>query len=1587
MQVISAALRAALIDIDAQVTPRVLIDCFEFYASDAVPGATGFDPNDALETFSTQTITWDGIAYRREITSRGDVVRNMGEKINNVTLNFSNISRYAATWAQTTTIEGLICVIRTVVPSVTDDSLVIFVGRCDKPSDIDKQKFTLAVRQDFGNINQELPPDKFVAEDPNGRLPGDVLYEGFRFIAQNGTFTSPTETPSTSFVGRLLGKKKKSTVTEQWSSLDLTPYGDAVPEVFGRCQMQGIPIIFQDDGFWLEQLVVWCKGPISSIDNLQLKTPEFYGVFDILSHTGELGGTGDASVRGGAVPHLGGNATEDFRFPGSGFFSLTAHSGLSVLQGASDGPIVITDAPTVVALIRGRSVDLPNSSGVYSLEGWSDNPVHIARFILTHPRFVNIAPEFMEDAVNYLTGLHCDEPLVDDTDGDRIVVPDPELGQTGSVTGIIRYPSTGIITPRYWLYNYLGVVTIIPEVVDGPYQSYALGDIPVDPVICPIGQHRDPESGLCVDDIDLGGIVPVNAHQDPLRRRYTCNVPITSHVRAVDFLYKTVFPAFKGFLRVNKNGKYEIRSEKASDSTRIRTATAIDATSVPVLNVTPWKSGDLLQGRLLTGYGLTTSEVRNVSAAVYSTSGNSITLVADDTGTITATASGATLTGGSTTVQASGTVTIGGTPAAGDIISVTIDGIRVGYILGSEDTTGTVAAMLTAYINANPRLNKYIKAVWAAATPTIITILCLHGALTVTPALLKAHTGPIADPTVAPTVASSAGALAAGDYQLAYSNVSATGSTSLTPVANITLTASKQIDVSALPAFPAGITSRVFYLSEAVGSARLRYVATRTDAAGFSVNSLPLNEAALPPSSNTTAEELIRVAMSFATNSQDVFPSWAPSTLIPLNEVRLPTVLNGHKYEATAITTGITAASEPTFPTSAGGTVVDGGVTWTEIGSTVLQQAGLTRANIVKNSYKWPLGSRQSSVNQIKGNFRDAKNDFALTPFTVNDRVHQLQVKKKFPLDVDLSAVDNFNQTQRIANWLLSKNREGDWFNTLETGPQGLVLEEGDIICASDDSGGLINVVTRIEEIRIKPNHDVSITQARRYSTLMFSDEVGAHRIPLPSVLRYTQTVDSLVEFIDNFPIRDEDGLTPGFYVAVSRDLSLDGDWRGWALYADYGDGYVKISEGDVPAKIGVATTTLGTVTDPSVFDRVNSVTFTLKYGAPAPAPAPFASVTEAELLSNSRRNLFLIDDEYVQAATVVDNGNQSYTISTLLRGRRGTDGAQLTHGASERVVYLDGAEKFVPIAPARLNGAYNYKAVTTNQDVADATPVSFTWTGGNMKPLAPVNVIGFRTPANDLLVEWVRRSRLGAGLRSLVGVPIAEEQEVYEIEAYSGSTVVRTWRVYSDETQPIIWVSHPYTVGGYTLQANGGWSTAAPADLVALNSAQRIYGNCRLEFDLAFVNGLLPDTLRIHSASLASGSGSWEWSRNGTQMKPIGAVGNTTVASGDRLMIEYSGDQVRYYLNYAGVNSIPLFISTTPPSSFPLMVETYSLNGTGTTVAILHSATIQKQTPDAFYTAEQQTADGLTPGDPVKVRIRQVSATVGRGDYVEATL
>jgi hypothetical protein len=129
--------------------------------------------------------------------------------------------------------------------------------------------------------------------------------------------------------------------------------------------------------------------------------------------------------------------------------------------------------------------------------------------------------------------------------------------------------------------------------------------------------------------------------------------------------------------------------------------------------------------------------------------------------------------------------------------------------------------------------------------------------------------------------------------------------------------------------------------------------------------------------------------------------------------------------------------------------------------------------------------------------------------------------------------------------------------------------------------------------------------------------------------------------------------------------------------------------------------------------------------------------------------------------------------------------------------------------------GKMRFKFVTSGQAIDDAAVTNFILRGNSLKPLAPVNLKGTRDAAGNLLIEWTRRSRIGAGMMPGSDVPVAEEQEVYLIEIMDGSAVKRpitekTGGSHQAVLQPII--GGQYISGNNLLTPSPDYAIAAVA-------------------------------------------------------------------------------------------------------------------------------------------------------------------------------
>lgn len=884
--------------------PRRLAELIELYPADYSLPPTGFDPKDAIARFTKTKLTWNGYSYRKQVTSRGDIQRSAGTSFNNVTVSFSNVTRWMAAFVLNTEVEGMYMVIRLVARRVVDSSAVLFSGKCERPDGFDEETGEIEAKQLLASIDFELPKHVFQANDPEGRSADDPLFEGIRFQPLTGTFDRPVTTASTSFFGRLLNRKKTTISHEQWSSADDTPYGNVQTEAFGRVQIQGIPLQHADIGGADKGLWFFCRGRIHDFTFIKNQTQGLGQPNNITKHLGDPGGTGT-------------NALPDQQFPNAGPYSNLAYIGAGIPGGDVN---TVDPAPTITSVVMARIVKLPDAEGNFTIWGWSDNPAYIARFYLTSPDFCGLPEELIDDEVCIQTAKYCDELIADNSNTDRIFIPEEHIDNAG--TTFHRLRSSGVIHTGYYLYV-LGFIDHLQQTIDGPYEPY------------------DPE--------DPPTPVPVVPQ---VRRRYTCNFTMTDKNKAVDTLNDVIAMCAKLYFPTGANGKILIKTDKPADSVLLRDGLPVAAREIPVEDIEPYRAN--LLDELLIGAGLISSEVRRIVGAKYADAGNSIPIAFSATSDLTAHLSGDTLSDGTDEIPPSASVALAGTASEGSQATITIDGIEVSYTLGPNDTLETTAGMLSAHINANATLKRYITAEWTVDEPRTVTLKSKLGLLVLDKPLYNEH------------------------------------------------------------------------------------------AAG---------------------EEVIRVAMTF------------------------------------------------------------------------------DKSNIFKKSFKWPLAGDQAGYNGFEMTFFDSANDYAKQPITVNDEIRQARTRKPSIKKIDGSAIDNRHQASRILNWQAAKYGDGDKLFQWASAGRALLLEEGDVVPLTDDSGGFINVPVSVEELLISENWTVTAT-GRIYSTEMHSDEAAQREVPLPTSFRSTWPTASLTDLFGG------DGGVPSTITAPT--VSKVPDVPLWSIFWTY---------------------------------------------------------------------------------------------------------------------------------------------------------------------------------------------------------------------------------------------------------------------------------------------------------------------------------------------------------------------------------------------------------------------------------------------------
>jgi hypothetical protein len=217
---------------------------------------------------------------------------------------------------------------------------------------------------------------------------------------------------------------------------------------------------------------------------------------------------------------------------------------------------------------------------------------------------------------------------------------------------------------------------------------------------------------------------------------------------------------------------------------------------------------------------------------------------------------------------------------------------------------------------------------------------------------------------------------------------------------------------------------------------------------------------------------------------------------------------------------------------------------------------------------------------------------------------------------------------------------------------------------------------------------------------------------------------------------------------------------------------YVGFQDG---ALVGRALTVLPDRPHPWSFDRVSSLTFTV--ASERGVAALPVTCTEADLLADRELNAFAVrsgsDWEIVQAATIVNNGDGTWTISTFLRGRQGTEFAMPNHAIGNMVVHLT-LSTMARAPDGDMDIARSYLSITTGKIFDTTYSQIFTNTSRGLRPWSPVHVEAERDGSDNLTVTAIRRDRKGTS-ELVDDPPMSEASESYRMDIYDGVDVVRS--------------------------------------------------------------------------------------------------------------------------------------------------------------------------------------------------------------------
>jgi len=245
--------------------------------------------------------------------------------------------------------------------------------------------------------------------------------------------------------------------------------------------------------------------------------------------------------------------------------------------------------------------------------------------------------------------------------------------------------------------------------------------------------------------------------------------------------------------------------------------------------------------------------------------------------------------------------------------------------------------------------------------------------------------------------------------------------------------------------------------------------------------------------------------------------------------------------------------------------------------------------------------------------------------------------------------------------------------------------------------------------------------------------------------------------FLDTAMFTDDDMNPHRPWIAADADT-----WTGVSVVRDLGAGFTGVA--DVPryAQIGSLDAPLSAGSAYGVLDDVNSITVTMRrnYSFDSVDPANLSNPINVLAIRNAQGEW-----EILQFATAVLVEGNTWTLSDLQRGRRGTEHA-MSAPIGSPVIVLDAALVKLNLSPDQTGMALTYRIGPSGipHDDDRFSEVDLSFAGIGLRPWSPVDLTAVSDMSGNVTLGWTERQR----------IPGDPESLRFTVRIYDGATVVR---------------------------------------------------------------------------------------------------------------------------------------------------------------------------------------------------------------------